>query len=185
MRPTKPRFSFLRFASFRGNVFPGCLSDQLDWSERLRSLRSGRGVATILSMPHSRSSRRLISGSATVLLLAAVALLAPRIAFAVPFLDGKNTSAATAAEACCDIGRGADCAGSRIYVIDNTCPRLCAQPNFQKQPQVGSHVPTPLAFASPSCTGRAVFPTQTPRLSLAPPAGSSTLLIYHLQRLLI
>jgi hypothetical protein len=86
---------------------------------------------------------------------------------------------------CCGIPSGQGCdASSKLEAVD-TCARHCAQPGSVASP----HVALPASCSEPACeagayTQKLVFPPHRPILTAAPPAVSSTPLIYHLQRLL-
>lgn len=97
-----PHSCILHFAG--GTIFPGCLSYRPDRCRRLRSLYSGRGAITILSMSLSRSLRRFVAVIAAALFLACQGMAVSRAAS----LAFPESSAGAAQASCRDARWDAD-----------------------------------------------------------------------------
>jgi len=95
------------------------------------------------------------------------------------------TLAAVTGDPCCDTNRGNGCAAtSAENSFDGSCAPACAEPRrtVLSDPAVPSS--GALVAVIDSRPGRFEFPEESPSLTAAPAAISSTPLIYHLQRLL-
>lgn len=120
-----------------------------------------------------------------MLLVAALALVQIGTGFTAGLANAANIPAATTAGGCCSGGFEPVCATAQDPVgAFNICARYCIQGQDIAKSDSGLLTSATFTFASPSPVGWVAFPPQSPRLSAAPRAISSTPLIYHLQRLL-
>jgi hypothetical protein len=118
------------------------------------------------------------------LLIAAALVLQAGSAFASSLAGSTVAPAATSDDdSCCEIKSDTAC-GDAGMLEAHACSRHCSQPgNTAPAREIlpGSSAPVCNAGAHPT---RTRFPEHSPVITAAPKAGSSTLLIYHLQRLL-
>ena len=129
----------------------------------------------------TRSLRRLVAGITAVLLLACHSTA---VVYARSLDRAAVTPAAVTAEGCCDMSQANGCAAASAVDSGGYCAPICAQPRHMVTLDAAVPAADVPVAASTAESGRFKFPEKPPALTSAPPAISSTPLIYHLQRLL-
>jgi len=119
-----------------------------------------------------------------VFLVAAMSLLQVGSGFAESLANSAAAPAATVAGDCCDTSGERNCDSLVPSEAAASCARHCAQLPGAVPSKSGLLAPSFPACGSASQTGIINYSVRPPRLRAAPPAISSTPLIYHLQRLL-
>ena len=118
------------------------------------------------------------------LLIAAMGLMQVCVGYARSLERASVASAAVTGDGCCDTNQAYGCAATGAADPGGSCAPVCAQPRHTVTLDAAVQAADVPAAAITAESGRIKFPEKSPVLTAAPPAISSTPLIYHLQRLL-
>jgi len=147
-------------------------------------------------LPHDRSQHRILQAMMprltriaqrrnAMLLVAAVAVVQVCTGFTGVVAYAASMPAATAAGGCCNEGSEPACGSAQetAGAFNNCAPYCIVRQDAAKSDSV---LPASESFkhAGLSTVGRVAFPPHSTRLSAAPRAANTTLLIYQFQRLL-
>ena len=119
-----------------------------------------------------------------VLLLAATGLVQACAGYARSLERATTAPAAVNGSGCCDTSQVNGCAAAGAADLARPCAPECAQPRQTATTEAVGPAVGACVAVSTAAYGRFKYPEKSPVLTAAPPAVSSTPLIYHLQRLL-